>query len=201
VARAVGLLVTAVISASVLGCGAAASAPPVTPAPVATAPPPPVLSDPASVDVVWRRLGSAGLRITANNAGRGQDGEPVKRINASYRDWPLVISQYSSGPALIEATKFVPDVPPVRGQPSYRLVGLNIFVEYGPSVTNDVLPPIPDDVRRDAALALVDVLAAILGPLQQSSIEPIPLPGAPAPVIAPAKPAPASAKPPASPAS
>jgi hypothetical protein len=165
--------------------------------------PPALLTDPASVDVVYRKLSAAGLRITANNAGRGQGGEPVKKINASYRDWPLIISQFSSSAALLETTKFVPDVPPVRGQPSYRLVGLNILVEYGPSVTNRGGPPIPDDIRREAALILVEVLGAILGPLQQSSIEPVPLPGAsavPGPSGA-ASGAPASPSPSASPVS
>jgi len=163
---------------SVAACASQPSVPPATVAPSPTATPTVHLIEPASVDVVFRKLSAAGLRITPNNAGRGQSGEPVKRINASYRDWPLIISQFSSSAALMQTTRFDPSLRPARGEAPFRIVGLNILVEYGPSVTNGREPPLPDDIRRKAALTLVDVLHALLGPLQQSSVEPLPLPGA-----------------------
>jgi hypothetical protein len=143
---------------------------------VATPTPDPHLADPASVDEVFRKLSSAGLRITANTATAG--AEPIKRVSATYRDWPLILTQFSSADALAEVTKFDPSKPPRRGQAPYRIVGLNILVEYGPSVTNSKTPPLPDDLRRTAAMALIEVLDDLLGPLQQSAVEPLPLPGA-----------------------
>jgi hypothetical protein len=176
---AVRLLLAGLLAA---GTASACSSPPPasiapSPRPAPTATPDPHLSEPASVDDLYRKLGGAGLRITANTATAGRDAEPVKQVNATYRDWPLIITQFSSRAALIEATRFDPARPPRRGEPPYRLVGLNILVEYGPRVTNSELPPVPDSDRRVAAIALVEVLDLLLGPLQQSAVEPVPLPG------------------------
>jgi hypothetical protein len=154
-----------------------------TPArPAAT--PDPHLTDPATVDDVFRKLSAAGLRITPNTATSGRDGEPVKWVNATYRDWPLIIAQFSSSTALLESTRFDPGALPGRGQAPYRIVGLNILVEYGPSVTNSESPPVPDQQRRAAASELVEVLDLLLGPLQQSAIDPVPLPGSPSKPVA-----------------
>jgi hypothetical protein len=158
------------------------AAPPTSPPPTAT--PDPHLTEPATVDDVFRKLSAAGLRITTNTATAGRDAEPVKWVNATYRDWPLIVTQFSSSAALLEAIRFDPAKPPRRGQAPYRLVGLNILVEYGPSVTNSESPPALDQHRRAAAAALVEVLDLLLGPLQQSAIEPVPLPGSSSPPVA-----------------
>jgi hypothetical protein len=171
---------SAVAMIALIGCAAPApSAPPPTARPTPAITPEPRLAEPASVDVVFRRLGAAGLRITANTATSGTNGEPVKQVNATYRGWPLIITQFSSSATLRELTRFDPARRPGRGQAPYRLVGLNIFVEYGPRVTNSPLPATPDDLRREAAEALAAALVAFLGPLQQSSVEPVVLPGQP----------------------
>ncbi|HEY7522048.1 MAG TPA: hypothetical protein VH720_00125 [Candidatus Limnocylindrales bacterium] len=178
VLRAVVALVIALAPLAVVACsGAPAATPTPTPAPaVATPTPDPHLADPASVDDVYRRLSAAGLRITANTATAG--AEPVMRVSATYRDWPLILTQYTSSAALLAAARFDPASPPRRGQAPYRIVGLNILVEYGPSVTNTRTPPIADEQRRTAAIALIEVLDDLLGPLQQSAVDPLPLPGA-----------------------
>jgi hypothetical protein len=177
-ARAVLALVLGMAPLAVVACsGAPGASPSPTPAPVVATPTPdPHLGDPASVDDVFRKLSAAGLRITANTATAG--AEPIKRVSATYRDWPLILTQYSSSSALLEAARFDPTKPPRRGQAPYRIVGLNILVEYGPSVTNSKTPPIADEKRQLAAIALIEVLDDLLGPLQQSAVEPLPLPGA-----------------------
>ena len=90
----------AIVALAASACG---SAPPsATPVAIATPliTPDPHLPDPTTADMVFRALGSGGLRITATNAASGTDGaEPVKRINASYLGWPLIVSQYSTSAA------------------------------------------------------------------------------------------------------
>lgn len=172
------LLASMVVAGVFLACSTPPPAsPPPSPTVAPTASPDPHLSEPASVDELFRKMSGAGLRITANTATSGRDAEPVKQVNATYSDWPLIITQFSSRAALVETTRFDPAKPPRRGQAPYRLVGLNILVEYGPRVTNSELPPAPDPARRVAAIALVEVLDLLLGPLQQSAVEPVPLPG------------------------
>jgi hypothetical protein len=176
--RAVLAVIAGVVVLTTLaGCGSAVATPPPTLQPTPSATPDPRLTEPASVDVVYRKLGAAGLRITPNTAGRGQGGEPLKRINATYRDWPLIISEFSSSVALLEYTKFDASQGPRRGDAPYRIVGLNILVEYGPQVTNGAAPVAADAPRKEAAISLVTLLYVLLGPLQQSSVEPLPLPG------------------------
>ncbi len=77
-------------------------APTVRPTPVVT--PDPHLGDPTTADDVYLGLGRAGLRITANNASAGDDGDLVKRINATYLGWPLAVSEYRTSLALADAT-------------------------------------------------------------------------------------------------
>ena len=165
----------------VAACGGAqpSTAPVVdaTTGPVAT--PDPHLAEPATADDVLRKLALAGLRITPNNASVGPSGEPIKSINASFEGWPLQISQYSSGVALRKVEKFDPAKGPRGGDSTYMLVGLNILVEYGPAIHTKKDPP-PDARFRSSALKLVEVLDPLLGPLEQVSIDPLPLPGAPA---------------------
>src|SRR3954469_3496481 len=166
-------------------CGSAA--PSATPVPTAapTPTPDPHLTDPVSVDVVIRKLAGAGIRMQPNNASAGRNGEPVKSINFTYDGWPLVISQFSSSAALLANAAFDPSKQPRHGDATYKVAGLNILVEYGPGIRTTQDPP-PDPRFRSAAMRLVDVLDPLLGPLQQASLDPLPLPAPSAtPTIAP----------------
>lgn len=165
------------LALALAACGGAGPTPSPSPQPTAAVTPDPHLSDPVSVDDLYITLQVADLDITANTASAGPGGEPIKRINATYEGWPLIVSAYSSAEALLETADFDPAVPPRRGQAPYALAGLNILVEYGPRTANEAVTE-PDAEHRRAALALVEVLDPLLGPLAQQSIEPLPIPGA-----------------------
>ena len=47
------------------------------------------LTSPATADAVFTALNAAGLRLTPSNAGGKGKGGLVKRIVATYADWPL----------------------------------------------------------------------------------------------------------------
>jgi hypothetical protein len=143
------------------------------------------LVEPASVDVVYRELSKAGLRITANTATIGTDGITVKRINATYANWPLVMTEFKSTNALQVAARFDSGQPPRQGESPYMIAGMNILLEFGPHSTNDKTPAPPETEKVDAALELVRALHPLLGPLEQRSTHPLQLP---APVSTPAPP-------------
>jgi hypothetical protein len=156
--------------------------------PVASSTPDPHMTEPASVDEVIRKLAIAGLRITPNNATSGRDGEPVKSVNATFEGWPLSISQYTSAEALKTKSTFDPEKGPAGGDATYIIAGLNILIEYGPDIHTKSDPP-PETRYRTSAMKLVEYLHPLLGPLQQVTVDPLPLPG----TAADAQPAAASA--------
>lgn len=162
-------------------CGTAVTPPPsATPEPTPLITPDPHLSAPASVDEVFRLLGAAGIRITPNTATTGVGGEPVKRINATYASWPLVLTEFTSADALLAHAGFdEPGSPGFQDTP-YALAGLNILVEYGPRATTNDPPEVADAARREAFRVLALALDALVGPLAQRSVEPVLLPSAPA---------------------
>jgi len=183
--RGWSLATVAFVAALVAACGPGATPPPVaTPDPTPVITPNPHLAEPASVDEVFRLLTRAGLRITPNTASTGADGQLVKRINATYMDWPLVLSQYSSTAALRKAERFGAKVQPRQGDAPFTFAGLNILVEFGPHASNDRVPASPSPAKRDAAIALVAALDSLLGPLVQRSVTPVPLPAAVASPVA-----------------
>jgi hypothetical protein len=139
--------------------------------------PDPHLAAPVSVDDLYRMLGAAGIHITPNTASKGANGEPVKRIVGTYRDWPIVLSQYTTNAALRSEAKFDPKVPPVRGEAPYIVEGLNILIEFGPRITNNRSPAPPPADKQAAMMSLVGVLDPLLGPLSQRSTVPLPLKG------------------------
>jgi hypothetical protein len=139
--------------------------------------PDPHLAAPVSVDALYRMIGGAGIHITPNTASKGRNGEPIKRIVGTYRDWPIVLSQFSTNAALRTEAKFDPKVPPVRGEAPYIVEGLNILIEYGPRITNDRSPAPPPEDKKAAMIALVAVLDPLLGPLSQRSVVPLQLSG------------------------
>jgi hypothetical protein len=186
--RAVTALVAIVL---VAGCGSGTATPPpsVPATPLVT--PDPHLATPAHVDDVFRLVGAAGLKLVANTASEGTKGDPVKRIVATYSDWPLVMTEFSSPTALHNAGKFDPSQRPQRGEAPYILAGLNILVEYGPRNTNDAQPQPADEAHQKALTSLVAALDPLLGPLAQRSVITVALPG---PTAAPASQPPAAAQ-------
>jgi hypothetical protein len=163
------------LGAVVASCGGSSTtpAPGGSGGPVIT--PDPHLAEPVSVDELYRILGAAGIHITPNTASKGANGEPIKRIVGTYRDWPIVLSQYSSNAVLRTEAKFDPKVPPVRGEAPYIVEGLNILIEYGPRITNNRSPAPPPEDKKAAMIALAKVLDPLLGPLSQRSTVPLPL--------------------------
>jgi hypothetical protein len=163
----------------VAACGASAAptaSPTARPTPVVT--PDPHLTAPASVDDLFRLLGAADIRITPNSATGFPGDDPVKRINATYADWPLALTEYSSAEALLALTRFDPERAPRRGESPYNLAAMNILIEYGPPVSDDAPSDAPDDVHRTAFLALIAAVDPLIGPLRQRSLEAVPLPAA-----------------------
>jgi hypothetical protein len=183
--------VTALVAVMLVGCGG----PSTTPGPSAGATPlvtpDPHLATPAHVDDVFRLVGAAGLKIIPNTASEGTKGDPIKRITATYADWPLVLTEFSSVNALRRVGKFDLAESPKRGEAPYIVAGANILIEYGPRNTNDPAPVPADPAHLQALMALVAALDPLLGPLSQRSVQPIALP---APTVAPASPAPAAAQ-------
>lgn len=178
------------------GCADAATPSPrpaATPRPTPVITPDPHLADPADLDTIFAELTKAGLVITPINAGSAD--EPRRRINATYLDWPLILSEFSSGARLRATTGWRAGVAPRRGDAPFTIVGLNLMFEFGPKVTNAATPEVPEQRYRDAALALALVLDPLLGPLEQRSVVPLALPTASPGVAtpAPATPAPTPA--------
>jgi hypothetical protein len=143
--------------------------------------PDPHLAAPASVDQVFRLLGSAGLRITPNTASGGE--EPLKRIFATYANWPLVLTEFTTPAALAKVGRFDPARPPAGSDAPYILAGMNILVEFGPEVRR-APEAASDAAKREAFLELVAALDPLLGPLAQRSVLPVPLPSGTAPATA-----------------
>lgn len=172
-ARRAGLGLFAV---ALLVAGCAGAAPSATPAatPRPTPTPDPHLTEPASVDTVLQLLARAGVRIQPNNASTGPDGEPVKRVNATYAGWPLQVTQFSSSAALRKAAGLDEEPGPRNEDAAYVLVGLNILVEYGPPIRS-LKDPRPEEPFRQAAAELASALDPLLGPLEQRSLDPLPI--------------------------
>jgi hypothetical protein len=134
------------------------------------------LTEPATADDVIRVMAISGLKIVPNNATSGRNGEPIKSVNATYDGWPIVITQYSSAAALRKVARFDPSKGPVVGDATYVLVGLNILISYGPQIHSRKAPR-PAARYRTSAMRIVETLDPVLGPLQQVTVDPLPLPG------------------------
>jgi hypothetical protein len=199
--RLAGLVVSAGLALAACGSGAPAS---VAPAATPTPTPDPHLAMPATADQVFSALGRSGLRINANNAALGAPGAAlIKKINATYEDMPLLVTEFRSAKALRDTTGWDSATPPRQGDPPYAFVGGNILVEWGSA--SGVRLGTPDPRRQEQAEKLAAILDPLLWPLEQRSIGPVPVrtpaaaaaaspapSGAPAP--SPSSP-PASAKP------
>jgi hypothetical protein len=182
--QSVGLVLA--IAVVVVACGGGPTPSPSAVAiPSPTRTPDPHLTEPASINAIFSKLDSAGLKVKANNADQPPSGEPRKRINATYAGWPLILSEYSSSAALRSGGRFDPSKKPAADDPPYAFAGLNILVEYGPRTPGP--DAAPEQRFHSAAIALILVLDPLVGPLQQRSVDPLPLRGAssPAPSAAP----------------
>ncbi len=144
--------------------------------PTASPSPPPVhLSEPAAADAVFRALNKAGFTVVASTAGSGGTGhEPVRRITATFEDWPLVVSEYSSTKALAKAKPWKSGMKPGPGEPPIAFIGLNILIEWGP--TNGGRPKKPGDRALVSAVSLVKVIDPLLSPLKARTIVPVSMP-------------------------
>lgn len=158
--RVAGLIAVGLFVAS---CG---STPPSTSPSVASSPTPsptpnPHLTDPASADAIFTVLAKARLPISANNAAAGSD--PVKQINATYFEWPMLISEYRSAASLAKQQTWLPGDPPARGDAPVTIEGINILVEWGPTTGSapQGLSPAQVEVMNDFLV----VLDRYLGPL------------------------------------
>ncbi len=186
--RALALLVIACALATACGGGAPSPSPrPATPVPTASPSPAPVhLTDPAAADAIFHALDKAGFKVIANNAGSGGSGkEPIRRISATFGDWPLVVSEYSSTKALAKAKPWKVGAKPGPGEPPIAFIGLNILIELGPR--SGGRPKKPEDRELVAVDSLVEVLDPLLSPLKARTIVPITMP---APVASTETPAP-----------
>jgi hypothetical protein len=186
--RAVTALVAVVL---VAGCGSGTATPPPSAQATPLVTPDPHLAAPAHVDDVFRLVGARGLKIIPNTASEGTRGDPVKRITATYNDWPLVMTEFSSVTALRNVGKFDTSQRPQRGEAPYIVAGLNILIEYGPRNTNDPAPVPADEAHQKSLMNLIGALDPLLGPLSQRSVQTISLPG---PTVAPASQPPAAAQ-------
>ena len=158
----------------VAACATPVPSPSPTTRPTPLITPDPHLDDPATADAVFLALGSAGLRLTANNAIGGTDDSPlVKRINATFLGWPLAVSEYRTSAALARLTDWPADTRPDQGQPPVTIVGLNILIEWGPT-TGAEPPPSPSGPQVQGLQDLAATLDVLLAPLRARSVVAVP---------------------------
>jgi len=173
--RAIGVVAAACLVA-------ACSAPATPPAPVATpvpsryviATPYPHMTEPATADAVYLALLADGLVVAPLGASTGDPGrDPVKKINATYKGWPLAIIQYRSAKTLKAANKWKPGVKPGAGEAPIEYYGENILVRWGPIATT--VQKRPDPRQLVAAQELRDALDRLLSPLTARTIVRVPV--------------------------
>jgi hypothetical protein len=172
--RSIAVLVCLALSAAACGEAPSSASPSARPTPVVT--PDPHLGASTTVDDVWRGLGSAGVRLTANNASAGVPGDDlVKRINATYLGWPLNVSEFRTRAALVRATDWKPGVRPGQGEAPVAIAGANILVTWGPQT--GATPAAPDGRQLEGLDELVTALDGLLAPLRVRSVVAIDVPG------------------------
>ena len=127
----------------------------------------------ATVQDVFNGLGRAGLDITANTAMTGQDGsDVVRKIFATYLDWPLDVTEYRSASALRKVTKWAAGDGPGLGEPPVAIAGSNILITWGP-MNAAAKPRVPDAHQIDGLRDLVKALDVMLSPLKARTVVPV----------------------------
>ncbi len=167
----------AVLSAIVLAaCSEAAPSivPTIRPTPLIT--PDPHLAALTTADDVYRGLGAAGLRITANNAtAGGADTALVKRINATYLGWPLNLSEYRTASALAKETDWKLGQKPGQGEAPVAIAAANILITWGPQTGEH--PASPNDRQREGLKDLLTAMDRLLSPIRARTIVAVDVPG------------------------
>ncbi len=160
------------LSFAVVATACASPLPSATPSPTPTplVTPNPHLPDPTTADDVFLAIGAQGLRLSANNATTGTGGL-VKRINASFGGWPLIISEYVSTAELAKRLDWPADERPGGNEPAVAVAGQNILVTWGP-ISNGP-PEVPDPARAARLVTLAQALDVLLGPVRVRSIVPL----------------------------
>ena len=154
--------------------------------------PNPQLTDPAAANTVFLVMAEARLPIVANNAAAGMD--PVKVINGTYAGWPMLISEYKSSATLAKARPWTAGDLPAAGDAPVSIVGLNILIEWGPTVQGK--PPKLEAAQVEAMNELIKTLDPYLGPLLVRTSSPLVVPTAsPSPTASSSASAKPSAKP------
>ncbi len=154
-------------------CGSAPPSAPPSAAPTPVVTPNPHLADPATAQDVFNGLGRQGLKITPNTAVNGTGGGGVvTRINATYQGWPLDVTQYKTSADLAKAATWKAGEAPGRGEPPVALAGYNILVRWGPWGTG-TKPPVPEEQKAAALVALVAALDRLISPLRTRTIVPV----------------------------
>ena len=102
------------------------------------------------------------MPISANNAAAGSD--PVKQINATYFEWPMIISEYRSAASLAKRQTWLPDDTPAKGDAPVSIAGINILIEWGP--TTGAKPPALSPAQVAAMNDFLEVLDRYIGPLK-----------------------------------
>lgn len=179
----------------VAGCGTPApSVEPATPKPTPVITPNPQMTDPASAEALFTAIARMKLPITANNAAAGND--PVKTINATYHDWPMLISEYKSAATLAKLKAWKPGDPPLQGEAPVAIKGLNILIEWGPSTA--AKPPVLDAAQVKIMDEFLKAIDPYIGPLTVRTTTELAVPiatPAPTPKASPSASAGASAAP------
>ncbi len=170
VAVPAGLALVVLLAAA---CSGPPAPPSATPAPTPVVTPNPHLGDPATAKDVFNGLGRAGLKITPNTASAGADGAAVvTRINATYLNWPLDVTQYRTAADLAKKAGWESGEEPGRGEPPVALAGYNILVTWGPRTTGSK-PAAPDARQAEALEDLVGALDRLLSPLRTRTVVPV----------------------------
>jgi len=161
------VVVALAVATIVTACGGTTASPTPAPSQAAVTPVPsldPHLTAPTTLEVVYKALQAAGLKVAADTAASGRNGnEPQRKLIANYEGWPLIISEFSTVKALNKATRWKRGKHPGQGEVPFALKGLNILVEWGP--TTGRRPPKPDARQLASIAAIVGALDPLIYPL------------------------------------
>jgi hypothetical protein len=152
----------------VAACGGSAGTSSPTPAPSPKPTPNPHLKEPARADTIYSTLVERGLGLIGTNASRGRD--PAATINATYAGWPLVLIQYRSSQTRLKLHRIRSNQMPGRGDPPFTFAGMNVVVEWGPTVDGRVPRAVTKTQLADAQ-RLAAELDRLIGPLAERAAQ------------------------------
>lgn len=100
----------------------------------------------------------------------------MKQLNATYRGWPMRISEYRSAASLIKAEPWTTGEKPTAGASPVAIAGLNILIEWGP--TGGAKAPTLDAEQVKAMNEFLRVVEPYIGPLRVRTTTPLSVPNA-----------------------